>query len=80
MNPEDNFEYIAKCRVKLESLGFELIQSKGLWATIDCSHIIDFSAIDPEKYIEFAMREMYNLGYADGEAHIQDEMNRILVR
>lgn len=80
MNREDNPEYEAKCRAKLESLGFEMVQPTELWASIDGAHIIDFSAIDPDKYIEFAMREMYNMGYADGEKHIKNEMNRLLRR
>lgn len=80
MNPDYNPEYEAKCRAKLESLGFELVKHTVLWATTDGTHIIDFSAIDPEKYVEFACREMFNMGYADGEKHIQDEMNRVLGR
>lgn len=42
MEHEDNPEYEAKCRAKLESLGFELVKPTGLWATIDGAHIIDF--------------------------------------
>jgi len=80
MEYEYNPEREAKYRAKLESLGFELVQDKGLWATIDGSHILDFSCIDPDKYIEFAMREMFNMGYTDGEKHIQKEMNKLLGR
>ena len=80
MNREDNPEYEAKCRAKLESLGFELTQPTGLWATIDGYHIIDFSAIDPDKYFEFACREMFNMGYVEGWKHIKEEINKLLGR
>lgn len=80
MEHEDNPEYMAQCRAKLEDLGFALLQPTGLWASIDCVHLIDFSAIDPNKYVPFAMREMFNKGYADGEKHIKEEMDKLLGR
>lgn len=81
MNPTYSPEYETKCRNKLESLGFVFFSLENLLeASIDGSHYIDFSATDPEKYVEFAMREMYNLGYSDGEKHIKDQMNKLLGR
>lgn len=71
-------EYEAKARAKLISIGFEMTQPHGLWAIIDNKFLIDFSSIDPDKYLIHASREIYHMGYDDGQKSVKEVLRNLI--
>lgn len=68
MEGKQKEEYEAMARAKLEAMGFEMCQKTGLWATVgNTTFLIDFSAIDTDKYLFHAMSEAYTRGMQNGK-------------
>lgn len=79
MNGNENLEYIKSCREKLVALGFVLQQNEGLWATDNSGmYLIDFSEVNPEYYIHYALATVYNRGITKGEENIKSSMKSLL--
>lgn len=78
MKGEQLKQHEIKCRSKLQEIGFQLVRSSGLWATVDGSFIIDFSAVDPEKYLIYALKETARKAYADGQESVRRELRNLI--
>jgi len=78
MDNEENVEYVNKCREKLVAIGFEMVQHTGLFATPDGVNIIDFSAINPDKYFHYGMQKMFMLGYEQGMRDVKSNIEKAL--
>ena len=84
---EDNMEpmkgikleqYEAGARARLVSMGFEMAKPYGLWATINGEYLIDFSAIDPDKYLIYAAKEIEHMAYRKGQESIKNKLRELV--
>lgn len=85
MLKSNNSKYIESRCALLQQLGFEILHEDSC-VKVPVEHcefpveviIVDFSAIEEEHFLSFAISQIYKAGFSDGQKDIQGKMKQLI--